>query len=75
MGSRVSIVEKRLDETHDALVGVERLRAKTTAHSFDIKGLDQKLAQLSALVGVEDRVKGLVKVTQVSTQGRGGRGG
>lgn len=66
MGSRVSIVEKRLDETRDALVAMELLRAKNTAHSYEIKCLNAKVAELSALVGVEDRVKGFVQVTQVN---------
>lgn len=65
MGSRVSILEKRLDETREALVGIERLRAKNTAHAYELKCLHSKVDQLSALTGVEDRVTGLVKVTQV----------
>lgn len=65
MGSRVSVVERRLDETRSALDGVEHLRAKATAQTLEIKELYRKIAELSALVGVEDRVKGLVEDSQV----------
>lgn len=65
MGSRVSVVEKRLDETQELLIGVDRLRDKTLVHTDDMKTLNRKVAELSALLGVEERVNGLVKDTQV----------
>lgn len=65
MGSRVSVVEKRLDEAQELLIGVDRLRDKTLVHTDDMKTLNRKVAELSALLGVEERVNGLVKVTQV----------
>ena len=65
MGSRVSVIEKRLDETKEALAGVERLRAKNTAHVYEMKCLSAKVSELSPLVGVEERIKRLVETTQV----------
>lgn len=66
MGSRVSVVEKRLDETQESLLKVERLRDKALAHTDQMKKLTQKVTELSALLGVEGRVKGLVEDTQVT---------
>lgn len=65
MGSRVSVLEKRLDETKEALAGIERLRAKSTAHAYEMKCLSAKVSELSPLAGVEERIKRLVEVTQV----------
>lgn len=65
LGSRLSIVEKHLDDTHNVLAGMEHLRSKSTAQGQEIKSLTLKLAELSALVGVEDRLKGLLEIAQV----------
>lgn len=65
MGSRVSVIEKRLDETKEALAGVERLRAKSTAHAYEMKCLSSKVSELYPLVGIEERIKRLVETTQV----------
>lgn len=67
MGSRVSVVEKRLDETNESLRTVDHVKDKLVQHSVDMKALNQKVADLSGLVGVEDRFKDLVQVTKVST--------
>ncbi|CAM9905079.1 unnamed protein product, partial [Sphacelaria rigidula] len=69
MGSRVSVLEKRLDETKEALAGIERLRAKSTAHAYEMKCLSAKVSELSPLAGVEERIKRLVEVTQTRVEG------
>lgn len=67
MGSRVSIVEKRLDETHDTLLMVDRLGDKASAHASGIKKLGQKMEKLWPLLGVEERARELVQAMQVKT--------
>lgn len=66
MGSRVSVVEKRLDETSESLRTVDRVKDKLLQHSVDMKTLNQKVADLSGLLGVEDRFRDFVQVTKVS---------
>lgn len=66
MGSRVSVVEKRLDETSESLRTVDRVKDKLLQHSVDIKALNQKVVDLSDLLGVEDRFRHFVQVTKVS---------
>lgn len=66
MGSRVSVVEKRLDETSESLRTVDRVKDKLLQHSVDMKALNQKVADLSGLLGVEDRFRDFVQVTKVS---------
>ena len=65
MGSRVSVVEKRLDETNESLRMVDRVRDKLLQNSVDVKALNQKVADLSGLLGVEDRFKDFVDVMKV----------
>lgn len=67
MGSRVSIVEKRLDEARDALGSLGHLRAKVVAQASDIEDLTRRVAGLTALTGMEDRVKELLRASQVQT--------
>lgn len=67
MGSRVSVIEKRLDETSESLRTVDHVKDKLLQHSVDVKALNQKVVDLSGLVGVEDRFKDLVQVSKVST--------
>lgn len=66
MGSRVSVVEKRLDEAHESLLRLDRLGDKALLHTDEIKNINQKVAELSALLGVEERVSGRLQVAQVS---------
>lgn len=65
MGSRVSVVEKRVDEAHQSLLRIDRLRDKSLVHSDDIKALQRKMDDLSGLMGVEDRMRGLVQASKV----------
>lgn len=65
MGSRVSVVEKRLDETKEQMLVVDRLRDKSGAHTAQIKSLKETVTELCKLIGVEERSKGLVQAAQV----------
>lgn len=68
MGSRVSVVENRLDETKEHLLVVDRLRDKSGAHTAQIKSLKETVTELCKLIGVEERSKGLVQAAQVRKQ-------
>lgn len=65
MGSRVSVVEKRLDETREHLLIVDRLRDKTSAHTTQIKNIGETVASLCKLFGVEDRLGRTIQDAQV----------
>ena len=66
MGSRISVIEKRLDETHASLWKVDRLEDKSLVQSEEIEVLTRKVADLTTLLGVEDRFRGLISVNFVS---------
>lgn len=66
MGSRISVVEKRLDDIHASLFWMDRLKVKAVAHSDGIKMLTQKVTELTPLLGMEDRLRGLVGADWVS---------
>ena len=65
MGSRVSVVEKRLDETKEHLLLVGRLSDKSGAHTAQIHHLSETVAELCKLLGVEERLQATVEATQV----------
>ena len=65
MGSRVSVVEKRLDETAEHLLLVGRLRDKSWAHTAQINDLSKAVTELRNLLGVEERFNGAIEATQV----------
>lgn len=70
MGSRISVVEKRLDDIYASLFWMDRLKVKAVAHSDGIKMLTQKVAELTPLLGVEDRLRGLMGADWVSASFR-----
>ncbi|CAM9382131.1 unnamed protein product [Hapterophycus canaliculatus] len=65
MGSRVSVVEKRLDETREHLLVVDRLKDKSGAHTTKIQNLGETVTALCKLFGVEDRLERTVQDSQV----------
>lgn len=65
MGSRVSVVEKRLDETKEHLLLVNRLSDKSGAHTAQIHKLSETVTELCKLLGVEERFRATVQATQV----------
>lgn len=65
MGSRVSVVEKRLDETTEHLLVVNQLRDKSGSHSAQIKNLNEMVKELCKLLGMEEKFNGIVHATKV----------
>lgn len=65
MGSRVSVVEKRLDETTEHLLVVNQLRDKSGSHTAQIKNLNEMVKELCKLLGMEEKFNGIVHATKV----------
>ncbi|CAN0312301.1 unnamed protein product [Ectocarpus sp. 6 AP-2014] len=64
MGSRVSVVEKRLDETTEHLLVVNQLRDKSGSHTAQIKNLNEMVKELCKLLGMEEKFNGIVHATK-----------
>ncbi|CAM9661521.1 unnamed protein product [Ectocarpus fasciculatus] len=64
MGSRVSVVEKRLDETTRHLLVVNQLRDKSGSHTAQIKNLNEMVKELCKLLGTEEKFNGIVHATK-----------
>eukprot|EP00752_Nemacystus_decipiens_P012539 g11107.t1 len=64
MGSRVSVVEKRLDETKERLLLVGRLSDKSGTHTAQIHKLSETVTELCKLLGVEERFQATMHATQ-----------
>lgn len=69
MGSRVSVIEKRLDETREHLLIVDRLEEKSGTHTTQIKNLGETVTALCKLFGVEDRLERIVQDSRVCLAG------
>lgn len=65
MGSRVSVIEKRLDETKEHLMLVGRLSDRSGAHTAQIHNLSETVTKLCKLLGVEERFQATMQTTQV----------
>lgn len=65
MGSRVSVIEKRMDETKENLMFVGRLSDKSGAHTAQINTLNDTVTELCKLLGVEERFQATVQATRV----------
>ncbi|CAM9424792.1 unnamed protein product, partial [Scytosiphon promiscuus] len=68
MGSRVSVVEKRLDETREHMLVVDRLKDKSSAHTAQIKNLGETVTSLCKLFGVEERLRRTMQDSQTKLE-------